>query len=172
NDNEASIDDNDNQAPAPGGCTVNPPAGWVTYTVQSGDTLSGIASRSGSSVGELVNVNCIANPSFISTGTTLWVPTNPGPPARPPRDDNDNEASFNNNDNDGSFNNNDNEASFNNNDNSDDSSGSNSGPGGGDDDHGDDDGSGGNSGRGGGDDDDSSGSNSGHGGGDDHNDDD
>lgn len=59
------------------GCVVNAPAGWVSYSIRSGDTLSSIASRSGSRVSELVQVNCLENPRFIVVGSTLWLPRTP-----------------------------------------------------------------------------------------------
>ncbi len=42
-----------------------------TYTVQSGDTLSGIASRFGTSYETLARLNNIANPNLIHVGQTL-----------------------------------------------------------------------------------------------------
>lgn len=42
-----------------------------TYTVQSGDTLSGIASRFGTSYETLAHLNNIANPNLIHVGQTL-----------------------------------------------------------------------------------------------------
>ena len=43
----------------------------ATYTVQSGDTLSEIAARYGTTVNELVNLNEINNPNLIYTGEIL-----------------------------------------------------------------------------------------------------
>ena len=43
----------------------------ATYTVQSGDTLSEIAARYGTTVNELVNLNEINNPNLIYTGEVL-----------------------------------------------------------------------------------------------------
>lgn len=45
-----------------------------TYTVQSGDTLSGIASENGVSVDELAAVNDIADVSLIMPGQELSIP--------------------------------------------------------------------------------------------------
>ncbi|HEY7269594.1 MAG TPA: LysM peptidoglycan-binding domain-containing protein [Dehalococcoidia bacterium] len=42
-----------------------------TYTVQSGDTLSGIAYRYGTSVTQLVSINGLANPNALSVGQVL-----------------------------------------------------------------------------------------------------
>jgi LysM repeat protein len=50
-------------------------AGWTgSYTVQSGDTLSGIAAKYGVSYTDLASANGIANPDQISVGQTLKVP--------------------------------------------------------------------------------------------------
>lgn len=45
-----------------------------TYTVASGDTLSGIASRHGTSVSALSSVNGLTNPSLIRAGQSLTIP--------------------------------------------------------------------------------------------------
>jgi LysM repeat protein len=44
------------------------------YTVQSGDTLSGIAAQFGTTVGVLAQANHIANVNFITVGENLVVP--------------------------------------------------------------------------------------------------
>lgn len=47
------------------------------YTVQSGDTLSGIAQRFGTTVSELASINGISNPNIIYVGQVLKIyPTN------------------------------------------------------------------------------------------------
>lgn len=61
--------------------TENPNSGTINtesvyYTVQSGDTLSEIASRYGTTVQEIVNINSIANPNLIYPGQTLRILTN------------------------------------------------------------------------------------------------
>ncbi len=48
----------------------------VFYTIQSGDTLSEIASRYGTTVQELVDINHLANPNLIYPGETLRIATN------------------------------------------------------------------------------------------------
>jgi len=63
----------------PANCAPAQPAGWTSYTVQGGDTLSSIAARSGSSMQELTAINCIANPRIIRAGTVLFVPRTPSP---------------------------------------------------------------------------------------------
>lgn len=50
---------------------------WPTYTVQSGDTLTSIAADTGSTVDELVQANCMANPDILTVGTVLYVPQLP-----------------------------------------------------------------------------------------------
>lgn len=48
----------------------------VTYTVQRGDTLSGIARRFGTTVQEIASVNNISNPNLIFPGQVLRILTN------------------------------------------------------------------------------------------------
>ena len=48
----------------------------IEYTVQSGDTLSEIASRYGTTVQELVDINNIRNPNLIYPGEKLRILTN------------------------------------------------------------------------------------------------
>lgn len=48
----------------------------VFYTVQRGDTLSEIASRYGTTVQELVDINNLSNPNLIYPGETLRIATN------------------------------------------------------------------------------------------------
>ena len=56
-------------------CTT--PTGWVTYKVQSGDTLFSIAVRYQTNFLTLQAGNCMGNSTKIITGSTLWVPNNP-----------------------------------------------------------------------------------------------
>ena len=44
-----------------------------TYTVQPGDTLSGIASKFGTSYQTLASLNGISNPNWIYAGQTLKI---------------------------------------------------------------------------------------------------
>jgi LysM repeat protein len=65
-----------------------PPAGWYVYTVQSGDTLYGIATASGTTVDQLKYANCLTG-NNIFVGQRLYVPNippnivNPGMPLPP-----------------------------------------------------------------------------------------
>lgn len=52
----------------------------VTYIVQAGDTLAKIASRTGSTVADLTQANCLANANILSVGQQLYVPRTPDTP--------------------------------------------------------------------------------------------
>ncbi len=52
----------------------NFPKQGVNYTVQSGDTLSGIAQKHTSSVQDIINANKIADPTKLQVGQTLFIP--------------------------------------------------------------------------------------------------
>ncbi len=65
-----------------------PGTGGGTYTVQPGDTLSGIAERHGTTVDALARENGITNPNFIQVGQQLRIPggaptQGPGPVTGP-----------------------------------------------------------------------------------------
>lgn len=55
-------------------CVATFPAGWVPYDVRSGDSLSAIAQRTGTTLGELQRVNCLVNANDIVVGNRLMVP--------------------------------------------------------------------------------------------------
>ncbi|MEZ4732677.1 MAG: LysM peptidoglycan-binding domain-containing protein [Caldilineaceae bacterium] len=55
-------------------CVVSRPAGWVPYAVRSGDSLSFIAQRTGTTVALLQQVNCIVDPNNIRSGNNLFAP--------------------------------------------------------------------------------------------------
>src|SRR5258708_7186983 len=55
----------------------SPRTEWLSYTVLPGDTLGSIASRTGSTTGELAFGNCISNANSISVGQQLYVPMVP-----------------------------------------------------------------------------------------------
>ena len=50
----------------------------TTYKVKKGDTLSGIASRYGTTVSALAKANNIKNPNLIYAGNTLTIPGSSG----------------------------------------------------------------------------------------------
>ena len=52
----------------------SPAGGGATYTVQSGDTLSGIATEHGTTWQELAELNGIDDPSALRVGTELQLP--------------------------------------------------------------------------------------------------
>ena len=55
----------------PGRVSESSSSSLTIYKVQSGDTLSEIAARYGTTVNELVNLNEINNPNLIYTGEVL-----------------------------------------------------------------------------------------------------
>jgi len=50
------------------------PKEGINYTVQSGDTLSGIAQKNNSRVQDIINANKITDPTRIRVGQTLFIP--------------------------------------------------------------------------------------------------
>ncbi len=58
-----------------------PTEGVITYIVKSGDTLSAIAARYGTTYQAIANFNGIADPNKINTGQTLRIPSNNSHPA-------------------------------------------------------------------------------------------
>ncbi len=60
-----------------------PPGGQTTYVVQRGDTLSRIASRFGTTVALLAQINNIPNPNLIYVGQVLVIPGTGQPPPPP-----------------------------------------------------------------------------------------
>ena len=59
--------------PSQGGSSTPATSATGTYTVVSGDTLSGIAARYGTTVANLVALNGISNPNLIRVGQVLKV---------------------------------------------------------------------------------------------------
>ena len=85
-----------NTPPLPTIRPCGPPAGWVPYIIQPGDTLLSLSRIFGVSVAELQFANCIDNPHDIKAGAILYVPfipvrtptatnTNPPPPSSTPK---------------------------------------------------------------------------------------
>jgi LysM repeat protein len=59
--------------PDVGACAVAQPEGWVPYTVRAGDNLTFLASRGGTSITKLMEVNCLQSENIL-IGDTLYVP--------------------------------------------------------------------------------------------------
>lgn len=57
---------------------------WVAYIVVTGDTLSKLAQRTGTTAAALTQANCLANPNLISVGQVLRLPRAPLPPTVTP----------------------------------------------------------------------------------------
>lgn len=57
--------------------SCNVPPGWVAYSVQAGDTLGDLATRTTTTVGNLQNGNCLANSEIIFVGQVLYLPRLP-----------------------------------------------------------------------------------------------
>lgn len=81
--------------PVAPGCVASAPAGWTSYTIQSGDTLSALALRTGASLEQIINANCITNPGRVAIGTVLAVPRTPDPNIILRGDDDDDDRSGN-----------------------------------------------------------------------------
>lgn len=62
---------------------VQPATGVTTYVVKKGDTLSGIASRYGTTYQALAQYNGISNPNLIYVGQVIKIPTNGSVPSTP-----------------------------------------------------------------------------------------
>jgi LysM repeat protein len=52
-------------------------AGWIAYTVQTGDSISLLAERTGTTVQELIAANCLANADVINVGQVIYLPSAP-----------------------------------------------------------------------------------------------
>ncbi len=64
--------------PTPTPCLISPPGGWELYTVQSGDTLFGLAAARGVTTAEVMRVNCLLSEN-IGVGDALYLPALPTP---------------------------------------------------------------------------------------------
>ena len=60
-------------APSPAPAPAPAPSGYTTYTVVKGDTLSGIASKFGTTYQKIASDNGIANPNLIYPGQVLKI---------------------------------------------------------------------------------------------------
>ncbi len=64
--------------------SCQPPAGWVAYTVQPGDTLYSLARQTGTSPEEIQRANCLSD-VLIYVNARLYLPQYPpAPPPAPP----------------------------------------------------------------------------------------
>ncbi|MDQ7024459.1 MAG: LysM domain-containing protein [Anaerolineae bacterium] len=61
----------------PAGILCVPQRDWYQYTIQRRDNLTNIASRTRSTVDELIAANCLDNPNRIRVGDTIYVPNEP-----------------------------------------------------------------------------------------------
>ncbi|MCX8063395.1 MAG: LysM peptidoglycan-binding domain-containing protein [Anaerolineales bacterium] len=73
-----------------GSAKCGPPASWVIYIIQKGDTLYSIAVQTGTTVADLQWANCLGNSTMVRAGQKLYVPRLPQgkPPAatqKPPK---------------------------------------------------------------------------------------
>jgi hypothetical protein len=60
---------------SPTECALTIPNGWVSYQIQSGDTLSALASGQSISLAELMATNCITDASRIVVGESIYLPS-------------------------------------------------------------------------------------------------
>jgi len=67
--------------PRPTAIPCGAPAGWITYTIQKGDTLYGLAQYYGITVGQLQRANCMGSSTLLVAGKKMVVP--PGPTRTP-----------------------------------------------------------------------------------------
>lgn len=77
------------------GCLAQQPDDWVSYAIRSGDTLSGLAGNTGTTVEEVMTVNCIEDARFIIAGQSIFLPRNPSQ-AETENDANTNDSTSNN----------------------------------------------------------------------------
>jgi LysM repeat protein len=59
------------------------PAGWQSYSVRPGDTLTGLAWRTGATVAAIMQANCLRS-TTIYAGQRLYLPAPPALPTPPP----------------------------------------------------------------------------------------
>jgi hypothetical protein len=63
------------EAPNPN-CAATP-SGWISYTVEPGDSMGLLADQTSSTIQELVTGNCLDNADQIFVGQVLYVPRQP-----------------------------------------------------------------------------------------------
>jgi LysM repeat protein len=68
--------------PTPNPTPCGPPADWVLYTVQPGETLYRLSVRFGVPLSDLMQANCLTALS-LSAGQRLYVPPSPTPTVTP-----------------------------------------------------------------------------------------
>jgi LysM repeat protein len=64
--------------------TCGPPANWVPYQVQPGDTLFRLALNTGTTVEAIMQANCLTSATVIFAGQNLFLPKLPPSPTPPP----------------------------------------------------------------------------------------
>ena len=69
------------RTPSASGCPI--PEAWIAYSVQSGDTLFGLARRWGLRTDELAEANCLDDPDAITVGQILYAPPGSDVTVRP-----------------------------------------------------------------------------------------
>ena len=74
---QADTNNSNSSAPTNTPIDCNVQEDWDIYTVQRGDNLANIANRTGSTIDELTQANCIDNPNRIRVGLELYVPNLP-----------------------------------------------------------------------------------------------
>ncbi len=80
-DDDAGADTTSSTTAAP--ATTTTAAAPATYTVQSGDTLGAIATRLGTTVAALVELNALADPNRLEVGQVLQLPPTTSTTAAP-----------------------------------------------------------------------------------------
>ena len=74
---EAGLNHLDGNAPSPDPSpSPSPSPDYVTYVIQSGDTLSGIAQRFGTTYQAIASLNGLSDPNLIYAGQTIKIPEN------------------------------------------------------------------------------------------------
>lgn len=58
-------------------CVISPPSGWVSYRIQSGDSLANLAYEANASLELVLSVNCLPPNSILSIGKEIWLPSLP-----------------------------------------------------------------------------------------------